>query len=88
MSKYEQIKSIALSMESDHKKFENGVKTSGQKVRASLLQLKKLCDLERKDIMTKIKDMPIRTRTKKEDTKKPKKVVIIEPEEDDDDDEE
>ena len=40
------------------------IKTSAARARANLLSIKKLCDMIRKDILTEVKAIPTKTRTK------------------------
>ncbi len=67
---YENLKALITSLNQDYEKFrEKKVKASGQRVRASLLNIKKLCDVLRKDVIKDIKEIPIKSRKKKEEKK-------------------
>ena len=60
---YEELKSLVRSMEFEFKKFQlRKIKASGQRVRNTLLDIKKLCDKMRKDIQAEIKSMPTRSK--------------------------
>ena len=68
---YENLKALITSLNQDYEKFrEKKVKASGQRVRASLLNIKKLCDVLRKDVISDMKQIPIKSRKKKEDETK------------------
>ena len=63
MSKFSEIKALIGSAEFELKKFESKkIKSSGSKVRAALLDIKKLCDSLRKDIQAEIKAIPKKER--------------------------
>ena len=65
---YENLKALITSLNQDYEKFtQKKVKASGQRVRASLLNIKKLCDVLRKDVIKDIKEIPIKSRKKKDD---------------------
>ena len=65
-TQYEELKSLVRSMEFEHKKFRlRKIKASGQRVRNTLLDIKKLCDKMRKDIQAEIKAMPTRSKAVK-----------------------
>ncbi len=67
---YENLKALITSLNQDYEKFrEKKVKASGQRVRASLLNIKKLCDVLRKDVIKDIKEIPVKSRKKKEEKK-------------------
>ena len=60
---YETLKATADAMTSDFEKFNSKkIKAAGQRVRSNLLTIKKLCDTLRKQIITDIKDIPIKHR--------------------------
>ena len=62
---YENLKALITSLNQDYEKFtQKKVKASGQRVRASLLNIKKLCDVLRKDVIKDIKEIPIKSRKK------------------------
>ena len=65
---YENLKALITSLNQDYEKFtQKKVKASGQRVRASLLNIKKLCDVLRKDVIKDIKEIPIKSRKKRDD---------------------
>jgi hypothetical protein len=63
LDNYETLKATCDAMTSDFEKF-NGkkIKACGQRVRSNLLTIKKLCDTLRKQIITDIKEIPIKHR--------------------------
>ena len=65
---YESLKSIIEALKIDYDKFNNKkVKIAGSRVRNNLLNCKKLCDILRNQILTEIKDLPVKHRVKKEE---------------------
>lgn len=65
---YENLKALITSLNQDYEKFtQKKVKASGQRVRASLLNIKKLCDVLRKDVIKDIKEIPIKSRKKRDE---------------------
>jgi len=59
---FNELKSLILSLEYELNKFETKkVKVSGQRVRNSLLTVKKLADKMRKEISDKLKELPVRS---------------------------
>jgi hypothetical protein len=64
---YEQMKGLVNSLSIEMDKLQNKkIKSSGLRVRASLLDIKRLCDTMRKQILVDVKAMPVRPRKKKE----------------------
>ena len=60
---YLELKSLVASIDYEMKKFESKkVKVSGARVRASLLDVKKLADKMRKDIQAQIRELPAKSR--------------------------
>lgn len=60
---YEMLKSLVNAMETDYKKFtDKKVKVSGNRVRNNLLNIKKLCDEIRKDIIIEMDKLPVKHR--------------------------
>jgi hypothetical protein len=65
---YINIKAVIVALEQDYEKFENKkVKVAGARVRNNLLNIKKLCDILRKQVLSQIKELPIKHRTKSSD---------------------
>jgi hypothetical protein len=63
MENYEKICSMVKAMETDHIKFsQKKVKASGNRLRNNLLNIKKLCDEMRKDILTDMAKIPTKHR--------------------------
>ena len=76
---YEKLKSIVNTLDNDLKHYETkNVKASGQRSRAHLLSIKKLCDTMRKEIMVSIKATPVKSRTKKDIVEDTVKDVVVE----------
>ena len=62
---YENLKAVITALTNDYDKFkEKKVKAAGQRVRASLLNTKKLCDTLRKQVKEEINSIPIKHRSK------------------------
>lgn len=60
---YNSIKSLVNSMDIDYKKFrDKKVKASGNRLRNNLLNLKKLCDEVRKEILIEMEKIPVKHR--------------------------
>ena len=60
---YDKLKSCIDALSQDFDKFQSkNVKASGQRVRANLLDCKKLCDILRKQILVEIKSIPVKHR--------------------------
>ena len=61
---------------------EKQIKTSGAKIRANLLTIKKLCDTMRKEVLEKVKSIPTKNRSKKveEPVEEPEEEPVEEPE--------
>jgi hypothetical protein len=69
---YKSLKAITEALDTDFTKFQGKkVKASGNRVRNNLLNIKKLCDVLRKQILVDIKEIPTKHRINTED-KKPK----------------
>jgi hypothetical protein len=69
-SSYDQIQALVQSMQIDSMKFKvKKTKVGGNRIRSSLLQLKKLCDSARKEIAVEIAAMPKKTRAPKKAAK-------------------
>jgi len=65
---YENLKAVITALTSDYEKFkQKKVKAAGQRVRASLLNTKKLCDTLRKQVKEEITAIPIKHRSKSPD---------------------
>ena len=61
---YENLKAVITALTQDYEKFKTKkVKAAGQRVRASLLNTKKLCDIIRKQVMEEIRAIPIKHRS-------------------------
>ena len=61
--KYTELKSLITSIDFEYKKFKNKkVKSSGTRVRATLLDVRKLADSLRKEIQSEINAMPKRSK--------------------------
>jgi hypothetical protein len=74
---YKSLKAITEALDTDFTKFQGKkVKASGNRVRNNLLNIKKLCDVLRKQILVDIKEIPtkhrINTEDKKPETPEPK----------------
>tara|TARA_R110002126_G_scaffold255844_3_gene398866 strand:- start:2351 stop:2599 length:249 start_codon:yes stop_codon:yes gene_type:complete len=64
--RYSELKSMVDSMEGEFKKFnDKKIKTSGKRVRNSLLSCKKMCDVLRREIQAELKSMPVSSRVVK-----------------------
>lgn len=62
---YENLKAVITALTNDYEKFkQKKVKAAGQRVRASLLNTKKLCDTLRKQVKEEITAIPIKHRNK------------------------
>jgi hypothetical protein len=60
---YENLKAVITALTNDYEKFkQKKVKAAGQRVRASLLNTKKLCDTLRKQVKEEINSIPIKHR--------------------------
>lgn len=60
---YENLKAVITALTNDYEKFkQKKVKAAGQRVRASLLNTKKLCDTLRKQVKEEITAIPIKHR--------------------------
>ena len=65
---YENLKAVITALTSDYEKFkQKKVKAAGQRVRASLLNTKKLCDTLRKQVKEEINSIPVKHRSKSPD---------------------
>lgn len=65
---YENLKAVITALTQDYEKFKaKKVKAAGQRVRASLLNTKKLCDIMRKQVIEDIRAIPIKHRNKSSD---------------------
>lgn len=65
---YETLKATVDAMTSDFEKFNlKKIKAAGQRARSNLLTIKKLCDTLRKQIITDIKEIPIKHRIDTDD---------------------
>lgn len=65
---YDNLKAVITALTNDYEKFKKKkVKAAGQRVRASLLNTKKLCDTLRKQVMEEISSIPIKHRNKSSD---------------------
>ena len=63
---YYLLKATVEAIDSDYTKFQNRrVKVCGNRVRNNLLNIKKLCDVLRKQILEDIKTIPTKHRVKK-----------------------
>ena len=68
---YENLKAVTTALTNDYEKFkQKKVKAAGQRVRASLLNTKKLCDTLRKQVKDEITSIPIKHRIKSSDGNK------------------
>ena len=68
---YDNLKAVITALTSDYEKFkQKKVKAAGQRVRASLLNTKKLCDKLRKQVKEEISSIPIKHRNKSSDEDK------------------
>jgi len=62
---YENLKAVITALTNDYEKFkEKKIKAAGQRVRASLLDTKKLCDTLRKQVKEDMTTIPIKRREK------------------------
>jgi hypothetical protein len=67
---YKSLKAITEALDTDFTKFQGKkVKASGNRVRNNLLNIKKLCDVLRKQILVDIKEIPTKHRINTEDKK-------------------
>ena len=58
-SKFKELFAVVAVLEMDSKKFDaKPSKTSGSRLRASLLTTKKLCDILRKEVLATVKAVP------------------------------
>ena len=65
---YENLKAVITALTNNYEKFkEKKVKAAGQRIRASLLNTKKLCDTLRKQVKEEITAIPIKHRSKSPD---------------------
>ena len=65
---YTNIKAVIVALDQDYEKFEKKkVKVAGARVRNNLLNIKKLCDILRKQVLVQIKDLPIKHRPSSSD---------------------
>ena len=65
---YDNLKAVITALTNDYEKFkQKKVKAAGQRVRASLLNTKKLCDTLRKQVKEEISSIPIKHRNKSSD---------------------
>lgn len=68
---YDNLKAVITALTNDYEKFKKKkVKAAGQRVRASLLNTKKLCDTLRKQVKEEISSIPIKHRNKSSDEDK------------------
>lgn len=73
---YEKLCSMVKAMETDHKKFnDKKVKASGNRMRNNLLNIKKLCDEMRKEILTDMEKIPTKHRKAKSEELPPPPVL-------------
>jgi hypothetical protein len=86
---FERIKGLTNTLAIDFVKLDKKVKCSGARVRQTLLDIKKLCDLMRRQVLSQVKEIPIKHRVKKtkEDielktsiTEEPVVVEMVQPE--------
>jgi hypothetical protein len=64
---YESLKAVILGLSQEYEKFKSKkVKIAGSRVRNSLLNCKKLCDVLRKQVLLDIKSIPVKHREIKE----------------------
>jgi len=71
---YDNLKAVITALTSDYEKFKlKKVKAAGQRVRTSLLNTKKLCDILRKQVKEEIGSIPIKHRNKSSDEDEEKK---------------
>ena len=62
---YENLKAVITALTQDYEKFKSKkVKAAGQRVRNGLLNTKNLCDTLRKQVLTDIREIPIKHRSK------------------------
>src|SRR6056300_284138 len=67
---YENLKAVITALTQDYEKFKaKKVKAAGQRVRASLLNTKKLCDIMRKQVIEDIRALPIKHRKSSDEDK-------------------
>jgi hypothetical protein len=60
---YNNLKAVIMALTQDYEKFkEKKIKAAGQRVRASLLNTKKLCDVMRRQVIDDIRAIPIKHR--------------------------
>jgi hypothetical protein len=65
---YINIKAVIVALDQDYEKFEKKkVKVAGARVRNNLLNIKKLCDILRKQVLAQIKELPIKHRSQSSD---------------------
>jgi hypothetical protein len=62
---FERIKGLTNTLSIDFIKLDKKVKCSGARVRQTLLDIKKLCDLMRRQVLSQVKEIPIKHRVKK-----------------------
>ena len=62
---FERIKGLTNTLAIDFIKLDKKVKCSGTRVRQTLLDIKKLCDLMRRQVLSQVKEIPIKHRVKK-----------------------
>jgi hypothetical protein len=62
---FERIKGLTNTLAIDFIKLDKKVKCSGARVRQTLLDIKKLCDLMRRQVLSQVKEIPIKHRVKK-----------------------
>jgi len=68
---YEKIKSTINAMDTDYTKFtEKKIKASGNRLRNNLLNIKKLCDELRKQVLTEMEQIPTKPRKAKHQTQR------------------
>lgn len=62
---YDNLKAVITALTQDYEKFKSKkVKAAGQRVRNGLLNTKKLCDTLRKQVLSDIREIPIKHRSK------------------------
>ena len=67
---YENLKAVITALTQDYEKFKaKKVKAAGQRVRASLLNTKKLCDIMRKQVIEDIRAIPVKHRKSSDEDK-------------------
>ena len=65
---YDNLKAVITALTQDYEKFKSKkVKAAGQRVRNGLLNTKKLCDTLRKQVLSDIREIPIKHRSKSEE---------------------